>query len=120
MHWDGAVWSQVPAPSTGRSAWLNAVSASPGGQALAVGDTCASGCNTASETDRGLVLKWDGRAWSAVPSLSYPAKHPLLYGLNTGPAGFVVGRFCVSNCFTLSERYRTLILRWKGTALVKA
>ena len=120
MHWDGGVWSQVPSPSAGSSAWLYAVSTSPGGHALAVGDTCVSGCYTTSETDRGLVLKWDGRAWAAVPNLSYPTKHPIFYNLNAGQAGFVVGRFCVSNCFTLSERYRTLLLRWNGTALVKA
>src|SRR5215472_2567140 len=89
-------------------------------RAQAVGDTCVSGCNTTSETDRGLMLKWDGRAWAAVPNLSYPTKHPIFYNLNAGQAGFVVGRFCVSNCFTLSERYRTLLLRRNGTALVKA
>jgi hypothetical protein len=120
MRWDGAVWSRVRSPSPGSSAWLYAVSATPGGHGLAVGDSCVSGCNTTSEIDRGLVLKWDGRSWSAVPHLSSPRKHPILYNLSTGRAGFVVGRFCVSRCFTVAERYRTLILRWNGTALVKA
>ena len=119
-RWDGGVWSRIPSPSPGLSSWLYAVSAGPGGKALAVGDACVSGCNTSAEIDRGLVLKWNGKAWSVERILPVLGKHPILYGLNSNRTGFVVGRFCLSNCFTLSERYRTLILRWNGTGLVRA
>jgi serine/threonine protein kinase len=119
MHWDGAVWSRVISPNPGASAWLEGVTASASNGAWTVGADCVSGCNTSSESDRALILKWNGNKWSIVTNPANLGNRPILYSVSTAPPGFIVGRFCVSGCFTLSERYRTLILRWNGKALVQ-
>jgi hypothetical protein len=65
LHWDGTSWSRTASPSPGRGAFLNGVSAGPGGSAWAAGYSCKSGCGTPSEVDRSLILRWDGTAWLA-------------------------------------------------------
>lgn len=68
LHWDGTAWSQVaspnPSPALDQLFSVAAVSAT---SAWAVGDYCASNCGIASatEVDRGLILHWNGSAWSA-------------------------------------------------------
>jgi serine/threonine protein kinase len=119
MHWDGGAWTQIPSPSPPSSSWLEGVTASPSGKAWAVGGTCVSACGTTSESDRALIMNWNGRAWSTVANPGDLGKHPSLYSLSSAPPDFVVGRFCVSACFSRSEHYRTLILHWNGAAFVR-
>jgi hypothetical protein len=115
LRWDGASWSRVASPSPGRSAWLDGVSAGPGGSAWAAGWSCVSGCGTASEVDRTLILRWDGGSWSRAASPS-PGRDAALWGVSAGPGGsaWASGYSCVSGCGTASEVVRTLILRWNG------
>jgi hypothetical protein len=58
VHWNGAAWKQVAAPSFTSSDSLGAVAATSAGNAWAVGGVTGAG---------GLLLHWDGRAWTQVP-----------------------------------------------------
>ena len=116
LHWNGAAWSRTASPSPGGSADLFAVSTGPAGSAWAVGDTCTSSCNTPSETDQILILRWNGAAWSQVASPS-PRGSAALLSVSTGPgdSAWAVGRICIPRCGT-SSIDRTLILHWNGAA----
>jgi hypothetical protein len=109
LRWDGTTWSRVASPSPGRNAVLNGVSAAPDGTAWAVGDSCMSGCGTASEIDRTLILRWNGTTWSSVASPS-PGRIAVLDGVSVAPGG---GVWAVG-----SSDGHTLLLRWNGTAWV--
>jgi serine/threonine protein kinase len=103
-------WSRVNSPSLPRSASLAAVSADAGGNAWAVGTTCARHCKS-------LIMRSDGSAWFRVPGPS-PRQNAYLTGVATTPTGgaFASGwYYCSLQCGpphgTVS---RTLILRWDG------
>src|SRR5215468_2695770 len=112
VHWNGAAWSQAASPSPGGAALLHGVSAAPDGSAWAAGNTCASGCGTSSETDRTLILRWDGVSWSQTASPS-PGSAAFLYGVSVGPDGSACA---VGYTGTSSGADRTLILRWDGVS----
>jgi hypothetical protein len=80
-----------------------------------VGDYCTSDCYNGSETDRTLILRWDGAKWSQTPSPS-PGGSAYLYSVAAGPGGtaWAVGYSCASGCGTASEAELTLILHWDG------
>jgi hypothetical protein len=66
LHWNGSAWSIVPSPNPG--AFRNGL-AGVDGQAAnnvwAVGQACAdSTCSVV----QGLVMRWNGSAWSIMPS----------------------------------------------------
>src|SRR5215471_5851404 len=117
VHWNGAAWSQAISPGPGSAALLHGVSAARGGSAWAAGNTCASGCGTSSETDRTLILRWDGTAWSQTASPS-PGRDALVLGVSAGPGStaWAVGDACMSACGTTSAVYRMLIMHWDGKA----
>lgn len=65
MHWNGRSWSTVASPSPGPHAnELQGVSAVSPRDAWAVGFSCVRACRTRSETDRTLMLHWNGARWS--------------------------------------------------------
>ncbi len=115
LRWNGTAWSQAPSPSPGGQAVLNAVSAGPDRTAWAVGYSCASGCGTGSETDKILILRWNGTAWSRAAS---PVVQGDLNSVSAGADGaaWAVGYSCAPGCGTTSETDAALILRWNGTA----
>jgi hypothetical protein len=92
---------------------LATVSVGLGGQTLAAGHACSE-CGTA-ETDRPLLLLWNGSQWSrlAVPGIPGPAR---LTGVTASADGtiYVVGDRCLAHCGTQSEIARPLILQWRG------
>jgi hypothetical protein len=116
VHWDGAAWSQATSPSPRGAALLHGVSAAPDGSAWAAGDACASGCGRSSETDRTLILRWDGVSWSQTASPS-PGSTASLYGVSAGPGD---SAWAVGYTGTSSGAGRTLILRWDGAAWSRA
>jgi len=109
LRFDGATWRRVTSPSPGRSAFLTGVAVGPDGTGWAVGYSCTSGCDTVSEVDRTVILRWDGTAWSGVASPS-PGRSAILNGVSVAPSG---GAWAVG-----SSDGRTLLLRWNGTAWV--
>lgn len=61
-HWNGKSWTQVPTPTPGGSAWLNAVAATRRTNAWAVG--CICGGPGALGNPVPLIEHWNGRKWS--------------------------------------------------------
>jgi hypothetical protein len=67
LHWDGATWKIVPAPTIASGAEeLTAITVISVGDAWAVGyqiDCVGDSCKTQT-----LTIHWDGKAWAQVPS----------------------------------------------------
>jgi hypothetical protein len=61
-HWNGKTWTQVPTPTPGGSAWLNAVAATWPTNAWAVG--CICGGPGELGTPVPLIEHWNGRKWT--------------------------------------------------------
>lgn len=73
QRWNGSSWSQVPTPSPNpRSNGLNSIDGVSTNDLWAVGTV---GVVTAGETQNGIVLRWNGSAWSQV---ALPAPDPAL------------------------------------------
>lgn len=118
MHWDGTTWSRVRSPALSGSAFLAGVSSGPVGSAWAVGYDCPSDCSSSITGARTLILRWDGTAWSRVPS---PSPGPssgfaFLDAVASGPgdSAWAVGDYCASGCGTSSTHDVPLILHWDG------
>jgi hypothetical protein len=118
LHWNGSAWSKVTAPSPGNSIILNGLSAqSPT-------DVWATGVNEdpASGAQQTFTVHWDGTAWQQVTSPSpglppNPATNYLRQVSADSPTdAWAVGSYCSSHCAENSERDKTLILHWNGTA----
>jgi hypothetical protein len=92
LHWDGAGWTQVPAPPSGSAAELRAVAATSATDAWAVG----------SADSRALILHWDGSSWTQMPA----------------PAGALggVAASSASDAWAVGSapKGRTLTLHWNG------
>jgi hypothetical protein len=111
MHWDGAAWTVVPAPSVGEDGdRLVAVSASSSTDVWAVGASLYDG-GFVEET---LTMHWDGQAWTVVPSPSpgdETRETPLTGVVALSPANaWSVGYFHEGGT------PQTLILHWDGVA----
>jgi hypothetical protein len=113
LHWDGRTWKQLASPDPGGPSHGNllfGVAATSARNAWAVGyDTAHSGATT-------LVLHWNGRSWTRVPSpnrlLGGPPHINQLQAVaatSTGNA-WAVGYYQISG----GESF-TLTLRWNGT-----
>jgi hypothetical protein len=102
-QWNGTTWSIVPSPNQPLTI----------DNALA-GVTCtsASNCFAVGHYDTQLVTstlveRWDGTAWSIVPS---PNPKGSTYSQLSG-----VSCMSASNCFAVGIGHSTLIERWNGT-----
>ena len=110
MRWNGTAWTRVASPDPGTSRHIADVAAASDGTAWAVGCT---GCNTSTSTSsQTLIMRWNGTAWTRVPSPS-PGTNSYLDSVVVAPDGtaWAVG-YTDSTSYVLS----TLILRWNGTA----
>ena len=117
LRWNGTTWTKAPAPNPSTSSnGLLGVTASSATGAWAAGTYCASGCGTASEVLRTLILHWNGTTWSKVKSPNPGTGWSLLYAVNADSAAdaWAVGYSC-SACGTSSEVDQALTLRWNGT-----
>jgi len=110
LHWDGRAWTQVPSPNPG------------------VGDNQLAGVDMTSGTDgwtvgwggdsRGgnlpLVLRWDGKAWTQVPSpdpgLRNGGSQLMAVSALTGSDAWASG------FFSTKGGEGTLLLHWNGTS----
>jgi hypothetical protein len=110
IHWNGARWSPVSNPAPSRFAnHLAGVSFLSAGDAWAVGSYCAT--RTCSPL-RTLIVRWNGRRWSRVPSPSPGSSRNLLAGVDAiSPA----------QAFAVGDRGAdTLLLDWNGTGWLTA
>jgi len=112
LHWNGRTWSRVTDPVP--SASLQAVKAISAASAWAVGQYCSANCDGKQATFSTLILHWNGRTWSKVPSPS-AGIYASLSGVTatSGSSAWAVGDYCTTNCET-QETYYTLILHWNG------
>jgi hypothetical protein len=88
-HWDGSEWSIVPSPSPGTD--LNGLG---GVTALAEGGIWAAGSTTDVDApSQTLVERWDGTAWSVIPSANGPGSNGLtaIAGMASGKILWAVG-----------------------------
>lgn len=105
QHWDGRVWKRVNLPKQSGNWALNGISASGPRDVWAVG----SGFG---ENDRPVVLHYDGRSWTALPTPPYGG----LYGefndvVANGPRDvWVAGRTLLDE----NDRGHALIMHWNG------
>ena len=108
LRWNGNAWTTVPSPNPGRGPgmgdFLSGVAVTPAGTAWAVGYTDSGGVISA------LILRWNGTAWTTVPSPSPTGSY--LVGVAATPAGTAWAVGYTDN----GTSTRTLILRWNGNA----
>ncbi len=114
LRWNGTAWTRSASPSPASAAVLSGVSTGPGGTAWAVGHSCVS-CHTPAETDKLLILRWNGTAWIETPAPS-PRRVVRLSNVASAPGGgaWAVGQSCTAGCGTSQQQTQTLILRWDG------
>jgi len=115
LHWNGKAWSQVasPTPSNGGLA-LYGVTATSASNAWAVGYSAvyAEGWKT-------LILHWNGKAWTQVPSpdpvtvKSSELTWNLLQGVSATSAS---NAWAVGYTETSAAGSKTMILHWNGKA----
>jgi hypothetical protein len=80
-HWNGSAWSIVPSPTPGAYPTLNAVAARSASDVYAVGFNEPS---VNGGVQQGLILRWNGSAWSAGTDPTAGTFSPL-YGAATLP-----------------------------------
>lgn len=112
-HWDGHLWSVVPAPNAPAANWLNGITAIAPDNIWVVGYSeyyLPGGGGTRST----LIMHWDGSVWSIVPSANYSGADNLLYSVSAVSANDVwaVGYFTNP---TASYPQGTLTEHWDGS-----
>jgi hypothetical protein len=110
LRWNGTKWSQVKTPSPGKyTNLLEGVSADSASDAWAVGWYCASGCTGGTYTTRGMILRWNGTAWST-------AKLPVTNSTDIT----AVHAFSATDAWAVGTAATgTLVLHWNGTVWTK-
>jgi hypothetical protein len=105
-------------PNPGVRNYLTGVEALTSTDVWAVGYYCTSGCGTPKETDQTLIERWDGTAWTQIPSPDPSTQVSRLRSVTATSASdaWAVGYYCSSNCNESKEQEQTLILHWNGTA----
>jgi hypothetical protein len=111
LRWNGTAWTRVPSPSPGLDDQLTGVTATSAGSAWAVGCT---GCDTGASA-KTLILRWNGTAWTRVPSPS-PGLDDQLAGVTATSAGSAWAVGSTGSGTSSSTDGKTLILRWNGNA----
>jgi hypothetical protein len=112
LRWNGKAWSQVASPHPGSSySVLDGVSAKSASDAWAVGYYSS----TKGDTEKTLILRWNGKAWTQVPS---PSPNPnssginQLAGVSTVSPGHAFAAGYSDDAFTGVNL--TLIVDWNG------
>jgi hypothetical protein len=68
-RWNGTTWQSFATPSVAGEPELLAVSARAANDVWAVGESITVFTDTGFETDRSIVLHWNGTKWGAVPTV---------------------------------------------------
>jgi hypothetical protein len=106
LHWDGRTWRVVPTPSAGpEDSFLNAVAVASPTDAWAVGMR-----RDEAGRARTLAMRWDGRAWSTVPTPNFSSADHRLSSVA------IVSRDLVWAVGDAKHdgTFRSLLLRWDG------
>ncbi len=115
LHWNGKAWSQVSSPSpTPTGDFLYGVTATSATNAWAVGYSTVY-----SEGWQTLILHWNGKAWTQVPSPD-PVKvssTELTWNVLQGVAATAAGNaWAVGYDETSAAGSKTMIFHWNGKA----
>ena len=112
LRWNGTGWTPVPAPDLGAGYNLSSVAAASAGNAWAVGWT-GRGYNDQTDS-RTVILHWDGRTWTRVPSPS-PSRDNMLLGVSVTAAGNAWA-YGITESGLPGAGDTELILHWNGSA----
>jgi hypothetical protein len=109
LRWNGTAWAAVTSPTPAGGAFLNDVTATSARKAWAVGQA-GSGTTRKRTT---LILRWNGTAWTRVPSPT-PGGGALLVSVaaTSGRNAWAVGQTATYS----TPNPRTVELHWNGTA----
>jgi hypothetical protein len=112
-HWDGTRWSTAPTPNPNLINTLRGVAADSASDVWAVGDAIKSTSDGVSASST-LVERWNGTAWSVVPSPNVGAGSNVLTGVaaRSSTDVWAVGYFD-DVTGTIPVR-KTLWLHWDG------
>jgi len=113
LHWNGTAWTRVPSPSPGVGSALSSVTAVSGRSAWAVG--CTAFCFLSSASPQTVILRWNGTAWTRMPSPA-PARVGALNGVAATSASNAWAVGCAGHCFGPMATTTTMIVHWNGTA----
>ena len=113
VHWNGTTWTQVPSPTPKGGGALFGVTATSASNAWAVG--CAGNCFQGFGGIKTLILHWNGRAWTQVPSPS-PGQGSALSSVAATSARSAWAVGCTAFCFLHSDSPQTVFLHWNGSA----
>lgn len=102
-HWNGTAWKQVPSPSPGPRAVLNAVATVSASSAWAVGVTQ----NSDGSNSKVLILHWNGTRWTQAPSTAPADSQLLSVAATSAENAWAVG-------YTSTGGANALILHWNG------
>ncbi len=108
-HWDGTAWSIVPAPYATGSDFNSLYSV----KAIAPDDVWAVGfqnVNSAGQNGQGLILHWDGTAWTAVDS-PIPGYATILLGVTANSSKDVT---VVGYVQTRDVQFQPVTEHWNG------
>jgi hypothetical protein len=110
LHWNGRTWAQVPSPTPAgkhQGALLTSVAAVSATDAWAVGAT-ESGV---AGSQRGLILRWNGRTWKAASGKALAAASQFLgVAATSGSAAWAIGCACAGGPGGV------VIVRWNGSS----
>jgi hypothetical protein len=114
LHWNGRAWRQVPSPSPGSFIdELNAV------RRVSATSIWAVGMYAGPDThDKSLILHWNGRAWSRVPSPNPGRLNNSLDGLAAASARSVWTTELYNSSSGIAGT--SLILHWNGRTWSRA
>ncbi len=113
MHWDGTSWQETPTPDPSkRYDNLHGVVALGPSDAWAAGYVEYPLHAGQSDNDRTLVLHWNGRRWTTVPSPNASRDLNVLWGMGTDGAG---GVWAVGHA-EVDGHLHCLFLRSSGSA----
>ncbi len=111
LHWNGATWARVASPSPGGS--------NPGGSQLydvsahSPHDAWAVGYYWTRSAQNGLILRWNGTAWTRAASPNPSRRSNVLREVRAlSPSN----AWAVGSYETASGELKTLILHWDGTS----
>ncbi|HZD00938.1 MAG TPA: hypothetical protein VFA46_12330 [Actinomycetes bacterium] len=109
LHWDGTQWTRVPSPSRSLDEnWLVAVAGSSPTDVWAAGYDLDS-----ARQHRTLLMHWDGKHWTIVPSPNGDGVHSQLNGLAVlSPTD----AWAVGSTIHPPFSGRTLVQHWDGTS----
>ena len=104
LHWNGTKWAKVSTPNPNPAPdVLQAVAARAGKDAWAVGYRCVSTCGQNGESDRPLIIHWNGTKWSTKTAPGTGNLYSV--SVHSSTSAWAVGYGCAPGCGALIEHW---------------